>query len=197
MTARGYDFQDTSSSSHHTIVKQVAKAQFSGGAADFDGCYLCVRSYGSAPVDFSLHAVLTRCPASYDAAGAPLMCQTPLSAGVSGEQTRYSECTEEGECVCAGQYAKPVPSVFPGESLLPQSAACALPLMPSLMLTPLLMLMLPLLPQALGLRTAARLCTSSTAASWPPITPPRSSTKRWPPMSGRSIASLSRTTTTR
>ena len=110
-TARGYDWQDTSSSSHATIVKLLKKADY-GLDHDYEGAYTCVRAYGSQPITFALHALLTPCPASYDAAGAPLMCQSPLAA--PQEQRRYSDCSAAGECVCTGQYAKPLPSVFPG-----------------------------------------------------------------------------------
>ena len=110
-TARGYDWQDTSSSSHATIVKMLKKADY-GLEHDYEGAYTCVRAYGSQPITFALHALLTPCPASFDAAGAPLMCQSAL--GKPEEERRYSECSAAGECVCTGQYAKPLQSVFPG-----------------------------------------------------------------------------------
>lgn len=114
-TARGYDFQDTSSSLHPTIVKMVRKSDFATGAdaPAYDGAYLCVRSYGgSQPLEFALHATLTPCPASYDGAGAPLQCSTRRDA--PDEQRRYAGCSAAGECECTGRYAKPVPEVFPG-----------------------------------------------------------------------------------
>lgn len=40
------------------------------------------------------------------------MCHTPHDA--PAEQRRYSECTAAGECVCTGEYAKPVPEVYAG-----------------------------------------------------------------------------------
>lgn len=104
--------QDTSSSSHPTLTKLLSKAEAGGAGAAYEGAYTCVRSYGQQPIQFSLHALLTGCPSGYDAEGAPLMCGSPLGAP-EGER-RYSECTPAGQCVCSGQWAKPVPTVFPG-----------------------------------------------------------------------------------
>lgn len=111
-TARGYDFQDTSSAAHPWLFQLLAKAEHGGAAAGYEGAYVCVRAYGSQPIDFSLQAALTPCPSSYGPAGEPLMCSTPVGAP-EGER-RYAECTAAGECVCAGPWAKPVPTVFPG-----------------------------------------------------------------------------------
>lgn len=107
-----YDFQDTSSSSHPWLSKTVAKAEFGGAAAAYEGAYLCVRAYGDTPITYSLRMASTACPASWSVAGEPLMCSSPL--GAAEAERRYSQCTAEGQCVCSGQYAKPVPQVFPG-----------------------------------------------------------------------------------
>jgi hypothetical protein len=110
-SGRGYDFQDTSSASHPSILKSVRRADAGGGG--WAGAYLCVRAYGAAPITFALHATLTPCPASFDAATAtPLQCQT--AEGAAEEERRYSGCSAEGECVCTGPYARPVPTVFDG-----------------------------------------------------------------------------------
>lgn len=121
MSARTFDFQDTSSASHPTITKLVSKADFPPApgqlpnATLYDGAYLCVRSYGGdTPLEFALHATLTPCPAGFadDGSGAPMQCSTRSDAPEG--KRRYSECSTEGECKCTGQYAKPVPAVFPG-----------------------------------------------------------------------------------
>lgn len=108
MSAKGFDFQDTSSSSHPTILQSIKK-----GLDDYLGAYVCARAYGSEPIEFSLHATLTPCPASFDVdTGTPLMCQTAADAPEA--ERRYSECTAGGECVCTGSFAKPVATVYPG-----------------------------------------------------------------------------------
>ena len=74
------------------------------------GQFIC-RLQADAPPS-CVQALTAQCPASWGDAGEPLMCGSPLGAP-EGER-RYSECTAEGECVCSGQWAKPVPTVFPG-----------------------------------------------------------------------------------
>lgn len=91
----------------------MAKSEFGGAAAGFEGAYLCVRAYGDQGITYSLRMATTACPASWGAAGEPLMCSSPVGAP-EGER-RYSQCTSEGRCECSGPYAKPVPQVFPGE----------------------------------------------------------------------------------
>lgn len=110
-SGHGFDFQDTSSASHPTILKSVKRPDAQGSG--WEGAYLCVRAYGAAPITFTLHATLTPCPASFDAATAtPLQCQT--AEGASEKERRYSECSAEGECMCTGPYERPVPTVFEG-----------------------------------------------------------------------------------
>lgn len=150
--------------SHPVLQKLVRKADYSPGG--FEGAYLCVRAYGDQPIEFSLQAVLTPCPASFGDAGEALQCSSPLGDAPGGER-RYSECTAAGECVCTGAYAKPVASVFPGGvgwkrskqagctlprpvCPAPPHATCAAQPFPDASASP------SLPPQAWALRTAAR-----------------------------------------
>uniref|UniRef100_A0A1D1ZTQ2 EGF-like domain-containing protein n=1 Tax=Auxenochlorella protothecoides TaxID=3075 RepID=A0A1D1ZTQ2_AUXPR len=109
-SSHGYDFQDTSAAQRAVVVKKVTKAA-QGPEADYEGVLLCVRSYGAVPVAFSLKAARNVCPVGFDAGDAsPLICSTRQDA----TEKRYEGCTADGQCLCTGQYAKPVPEVVPG-----------------------------------------------------------------------------------
>lgn len=109
---KGADFRETSSGLHPSVTVRVARSGY-GDGHDYEGAYLCVHAYSKgSPCTFMLEAHPSRCPGDYDAAGKPLMCQTPLDSPEG--QRRYSKCTDAGTCVCSGPYAKPTPSVFDG-----------------------------------------------------------------------------------
>ncbi|GAB4820407.1 hypothetical protein N2152v2_007453 [Parachlorella kessleri] len=132
-TSKGYDFQDTSSAIHPVVTKTVTKASF-GADKDYEGkqegrmlklcpeevlakrwyerAYLCIRAYGQSATSFALRATLDRCPSSFEEDGTPVLCGSRRDAPEGGR--RYSECTAAGECVCTGEFAKPVPEVYPG-----------------------------------------------------------------------------------
>ena len=78
------------------------------------GAYLCIRAYGQSAASFALRATLDRCPSSFAEDGTPIMCGTRRDTPEADR--RYSECTAAGECVCTGEYAKPVPEVYPGKA---------------------------------------------------------------------------------
>lgn len=112
-SSHGYDFQDTSAAQRAVVVKKVTKAA-QGPEADYEGVLLCVRSYGAVPVAFSLKAARNVCPVGFDAGDAsPLICSTRQDA----TEKRYEGCTADGQCLCTGQYAKPVPEVVPGKGV--------------------------------------------------------------------------------
>lgn len=78
---------------------------------------------GDTPVDVALHAALLPCPGSWGPLGAPQQCGSPLDAPA---EERRGECSAAGECVCTGQWAKPVPTVFPGEAGGHAALCCSL-----------------------------------------------------------------------
>ncbi|EIE26855.1 hypothetical protein COCSUDRAFT_39831 [Coccomyxa subellipsoidea C-169] len=106
----GYDFRETSSSSHESVVKKVKKSDISA-TFDHQGVYLCVKAYGEANLTYSLRATLSQCPADFNKEGEQLLCSSPLN-GPASEQ-RYSQCLSDGTCACKPPYNKPIEDVYP------------------------------------------------------------------------------------
>lgn len=154
--------QETSSNLHSLVTKKVKKGDFSKSSQedpDYEGVYLCVRAYGSSPAAFALRATATRCPSDFDASGNQLVCQTRADAPEA--ERRYSECSDAGQCICTGQYAKPVPEVYDGE--LRSSTARSMSCSPCIGKDATAQL--PVFLQGWGLKTAQRQLFRSTAAS--------------------------------
>eukprot|EP00884_Botryococcus_braunii_P014244 jgi/Botrbrau1/22820/Bobra.0132s0143.1 len=85
-TTYSFDFRETSSSSHRTVVKKVKKREFVSDDAMYKGVYLCVKAYGDANVTYALRATATRCPSDFTEGGQQLVCSSPV--GIE-EEKRY------------------------------------------------------------------------------------------------------------
>ena len=110
---KGFDFQETSTGMHRTVIKKVAKSEFGLEDKDYSGAYICVKAYGDGDkVSFTLSASLTKCPGDFTEEGLPLECSSGLDA--ADVDRRYDSCSEEGQCLCRSPWAQPVPEVFPG-----------------------------------------------------------------------------------
>ncbi|KAK9843435.1 hypothetical protein WJX81_002486 [Elliptochloris bilobata] len=105
-----YDFRETSSSTHRSVVKKVSRHAFDrpGQAMDYTGVFICVKAYGSANLTYSLRAVPTMCPADFTPQGDQLLCSSLVGRG----EQRHSGCSADGTCQCLAPYAKPVASVY-------------------------------------------------------------------------------------
>ncbi|KAK9824143.1 hypothetical protein WJX72_008089 [[Myrmecia] bisecta] len=107
----GYDFRETSSSSHLQVVKSIKRDDF-GADSDYTGVYLCIKAYGEANVSYSLRALTTQCPSDFTAEGDARVCSALVNA--PADQQRSQGCTAEGQCICKPPWNKPVSEVYPG-----------------------------------------------------------------------------------
>ncbi|XRB19057.1 EGF-like domain-containing protein [Pseudoscourfieldia marina] len=104
----GYDFSETSSGSHPTVVEVVSrndfKARLDAGAA-WTKVYLCVYAWNE-PTSYSMSARTSQCPSGFTEAGAPTECSTPLGIA-AGSEEYHGSCSNAGKCECAAMHRAP------------------------------------------------------------------------------------------
>lgn len=68
------------------------------------GVWLCVHAYGKTDVNVTMRAQLTQCPSTFFPEGLQ-QCSSPGT--VPTPEGRYDQCTDDGRCVCRGEWARP------------------------------------------------------------------------------------------